>query len=166
MRMFVVCLAVGCGPSTSPAPEHPATTPVPVAVVDAAVPDAGPPDEVLNAPAWIFRFNTPGRLETWTLRSSGTIAMLVVETAQGTTRYLGTMTDGALAVTAGSAKMALDCKKDKLAVSAKCNDTKANKIDVLDCFHPDFKSPMTFAPAPGVEYAANATCTGYRLITN
>jgi hypothetical protein len=92
--------------------------------------------------------------------------MLVVETARGTTRYLGTITNGALAVTAGSAKMALDCKKDKLAVSTKCNDTKAAKIDVLDCFHPDFKSPMTFAPAPGVEYAANDSCTGYRLIAN
>lgn len=164
--MFLLCL-VACSSSPSSAPEHPAVPPpAPVAAVDAAPPpDAGVPDEVATAPAWIFRFNTPNRIETWTLRYHGETALLVVEAATGTTRYLGSMSDAlALRVKAGSALMSLDCKREKQAIGTKCNDTKAKKIDVLACYHPDFKAPMTFGAEPGIEYVANDSCTGYRLI--
>src|SRR5215470_8884844 len=167
--MFAACLAA-CGSSPSPAPAKPAAPPpTPFAAVDAApAPDApSVPDEVANAPAWIFRFNAPGRLETWTLRYHGTAAMLIVEAATGTTRYLGSVTEGgsmALALSAGSARMALDCKREKLAVGAKCGDKKPKKIDVLNCYHPDFKSPMSFGPAPGVEFVSTDKCIGYRML--
>jgi hypothetical protein len=165
MRMFVLCL-VACSSPPSPAAEHPTPPPPPVAAVDAAPPaDAGVPEEVTAAPAWIFRFNTPGRVETWTLRFANEHALLVVEAATGTTRYQGSMSDAlALRVKAGSALMSLDCKREKQAIGTKCNDTKAKKIDVLACYHPDFKSPMTFGAEPGIEYVANDSCTGYRLI--
>ena len=120
------------------------------------------------APAWVFRFASPERTETWTLRFADGKALLVVDNAQGPRRYIGTATDGTslvLAVTSANAKIALDCKRSKRAASTKCNDTKAKPIDVLDCYHPDFKEPMPFAPAPGMEYAADTGCKGYRLIT-
>ncbi|MBL0219923.1 MAG: hypothetical protein IPQ07_39415 [Myxococcales bacterium] len=41
---------------------------------------------------------------------------------------------------------------------------RRNEIDVLDCYHPDFKTPL-FAPSPGVEYVSDERCTGYRLIS-
>lgn len=135
--------------------------------VDAPAPDAGLPDELTTAPAWIFRYNTPDRTETWTLRYHGDAALLVVEAKPGTTRYIGTLTEGAslaLALTAGRNRMTLDCKHDKMSLSANCNDMKAAKQDVLNCYHPDFKAPMTFGPEPGVEYVAGGDCTGFRLI--
>jgi len=166
MRMLAAVIAVGCGSSQSPAPEKPPQAPpAPVVSVDAAAPDAGIPDEVMNAPAWIFRFNAPGRLETWTLRYAGDSALLIVEAATGTTRYVGTMSStGQLTASTANAKMSLECKPDKLAVSAKCNDTKAKKIDVLNCFHPDFKTPMTFGHEPGIEFVTSDKCNGYRSI--
>ena len=60
--------------SGSPAPH--ATAPVtPEAPQDAApepppAPDAGPPQAVLDAPPWVFRYNTKDRAETWTLRTA------------------------------------------------------------------------------------------------
>jgi hypothetical protein len=167
MRMVAVCLLVACSSPAAPPTEHPA--PAPVAIADAATPDAGPPAELLAAPAWVFRYNAPGRLETWTLRSHGDAGIVIVERANGTTQYLGTAADGAslvLTLAAGPNKLSLDCKHEKLAVSAKCNDTKAKKIDVLNCYHPDFKSPMTFGPAPGIEYVTSDSCTGYRLLSS
>jgi hypothetical protein len=167
MRLFAVIAIAGCGSSSPPPPvaEHPAQ---PVAApADAAAPDAGLPEEVTAAPAWIFKYNTPARAETWTLRYHGDTALLVVEAKQGTVRYVGTVTEGAsmaLALSAGSARLALDCKHEKMPLSAKCNDMKAPKVDVLNCYHPDFKSPMTFGAAPGVEYVATDACTGFRLI--
>lgn len=121
----------------------------------------------MAAPAWVFRYKTAERAETWTLRYAEGAALLVVETAQGAQRYLGTAADGAslaIAVTTGSAKLALDCKHAKRAVSTKCNDPKAKPSDVLDCYHPDFKEPMPFGPAPGIEYVVESGCTGYRRI--
>jgi hypothetical protein len=169
MRMLAaVIAAVGCGSPPSPAPETPPKAPpAPVVSVDAApAPDAGIPDELATAPAWVFRYNAPGRVETWTLRRHDESALLVVEAASGTTRYVGTMSStGKLEAQAANAKMALDCKPDKLAASAtKCNDTKAKKIEVLNCFHPDIKTPMTFAHEPGVEFVTSTSCNGYRLI--
>ncbi|MDX2086799.1 MAG: hypothetical protein SFX73_03060 [Kofleriaceae bacterium] len=168
MKWIAYLSLVACS-SSSPAPERPVVAPV---VADAAEPDApppdtGPPQAVLDAPAWVFRYATAERTETWTLRHAEGAALLEVQNAQGTQRYLGTATDGAslmLDVTTGTAKMALDCKRAKRALSTKCNDTRAKKLDVLDCYHPDFKEPMPFGPAPGVEYAVDARCTGYRLI--
>jgi hypothetical protein len=67
-------------------------------------------------------------------------------------------------VATSGAKLALKCKREKLAVGAKCNDRKAKPIDVLSCYHVDFATPMPFAPPPGIEYRVDATCNGYRLI--
>jgi len=125
------------------------------------------PAAVTAAPAWVFRYKTAERTETWTLRYADGAALLVVENAQGTQRYVGTATEGAslaLAVSTGSAKLALDCKHAKRAVSAKCNDPKVKPSDVLDCYHPDFKEPMPFGPAPGIEYVVEPGCNGYRRI--
>src|SRR5438094_924500 len=122
MRMFALCLVAACSSPAAPAPppEHPAPPPAPVATPDAAIPDAGVPDEVSSAPGFIFKFNSPDRVETWTLKWANGNALVVVEAVKGTTRYLGTATEGAslaIAVTSGPNKMTLDCKKEKLAVS-------------------------------------------------
>jgi hypothetical protein len=165
MRLLVCVVVVGCGSSPPPSP-----APVAVVAADAAPPvsiDAGPPAELVAAPAWVFRYNAPGRLETWTLRTHGGDGMVVVESTRGTTRYVGTATDGAslqLALAAGAQKLSLDCKHEQLPVGAKCGDPKAKKVDVLNCFHPDFKSPMTFGAAPGIEYVIDDKCNGYRLL--
>lgn len=165
-----VLVAAGCGSSPPPAAATSAEVAPPQVVApepppDAAV-DAGVPDELANAPAWIFRFNAPPRVETWTLRHHGGLALVVVEAASGTTRYFGTATEGktlALSVAAGSNTLTLDCQRKQQSIGTKCNDTKAKPMDVLDCYHPDFKSPMTFGPSPGVEYTT-AGCTGYRMV--
>jgi hypothetical protein len=164
---FVSIAVIGCGSSAAPA--RPPAPPVqqPDAAVEATAPDAGVPDAVTTAPAWVFRYSTAERKETWTLQYSGTSALLVVESARGPLRYVGSAADGtalALDVTTGSARLALDCKHAKRAISRKCNDSKAKPIDVLDCYHPDFKAPMPFGPAPGVEYVVDDRCNGYRLI--
>jgi hypothetical protein len=167
MKRFVLCVACACGssppPATPPAPVEaaPATSPP----VDAAAPDAGPSPELAAAPAWIFRYNAPPRVETWTLRHLGGEAIVVVETAQATTTYLGTATEGAtlaLSVATATAKVTLDCKHAKRAIGDTCKARKAPTLDVLDCYHPDFTSPMTFALAPGVEFAAS--CNGYQRL--
>ena len=169
--MRIACplvIAVGCSSSPSPAPQAP--VPAPVVTADAAPPpppDAGVPEAVLNAPAWVFRYNTPGRVETWTLRYAGDQALLVVEAASGTAKYFGSVANATslkLALAAPTAQMNLECKPVQKAIGKKCNDAKAPKLDVLDCYHPDFKEPMTFGQAPGVEFAQVDGCTGYRLI--
>lgn len=166
-RSTAVSLTLAACSSAPPAAERP-VPPAPNtadAAVDAA-PDAGVPEAVMAATAWVFRYTTAQRAETWTLRYAGGSALLVVETAQRATRYFGTATEGTslvLAVSTSSAKLALDCKHAKRAVGVKCNDTKAKPIELLDCFHPDFAQPMPFGAAPGVEYAVTDTCNGYRL---
>jgi len=169
MRSFVLVVLAACG-SSSPAPSGPSPgSAQPIAVpADAALPDAGLPAEVTTAPAWIFRYNTPSRAETWTLRYHGGQALLVVETKQGAMRYTGTAGEGdsmPLALAAGNNRLNLDCKHEKMPLSTKCNDMTAAKQDVLNCYHPDFKSPMTFGPAPGVEYVEQpGDCSGFRLV--
>jgi hypothetical protein len=163
MRMFAICLVACSSPSTKPAQPTPV---VADASVD-AVPDAGISAALAAAPAWVFRYNAPGRLETWTLRYAGGDALVVVESARGPITYTGTAEDGAslkLAVKAGATAMALDCKREQLAVGLKCGDKTTKKIDVLSCYHPDFKSPMSFGAAPGIEFAGVDGCNGYRFI--
>jgi hypothetical protein len=93
--------------------------------------------------------------------------VLVVDTGGRQMLYLGGAADGPtlkINVASGTAKMSLDCKHAKRSLSAKCNDSKAKPIEVLDCYHKDFKTPMPFGPAPGVEYVVDASCNGYRLV--
>lgn len=161
-------IAIAACSSAAPSPGTPQPPPPPAedAGIDAP-PDAGTPQAVLDAPAWVFRYATAQRTETWTLRHAEGAALLVVESATGTQRYDGTATDGAslaIAVSTRTAKLALDCKRTERRLGATCNDTKAKPIGVLDCYHPDFKEPMPFGPAPGIEYTVSPGCTGYRLI--
>lgn len=163
-----VLLACSSAPPPQPAPTaRPAGDPIDAAVVIDAPPDAGPSAALAASPAWIFRFSSPDRTETWTLRTHAAESMLDVETAANTVRYLGTATDGdtiEIRVATATAKLTLDCKKTQRKVGKACNDAKAPKRDVLDCYHPDFKEPMPFGTAPGIEYSAGAGCTGYRLV--
>jgi len=125
------------------------------------------PPAVLDAPAWVFRYATKDRSETWTLKTFDGFAVLEVQNAQGTQQYRGISNEGAtlkIEVSTRTAKMTLDCKRVKRPLGAKCNDSKAKPIEVLDCYHPDFKTPMPFGPSPGVEYVVDASCNGYRLV--
>lgn len=173
MSRALLCIALaGCGSAaapvepTAPSPSTTAPSPPTDAAVDAP-PDVGP--DFASAEPWVFRYHTAQRSETWTLRHIDGAAQLVVETAGGERRYVGSATERAdgtlvLDVSTGTAKMALECKREQLAVSAKCNDHKAKPREVLNCYHADFATPMPFAPAPGIEYVVDATCNGYRLI--
>jgi hypothetical protein len=169
MRLAWIVLAA-CGaspPATKSDQPSPDPAPAPVDAAVATAPDAGVPEAVIGAPAWVFRYHTKDRSETWTLRHAGGNALLVVETANGTTRYTGSATEGptlALAVATTTARLSLACKRDTLAVGATCNDVKAKPIEVLSCFHPDFKTPMPFGHAPGIEYIVDGACSGYRLL--
>lgn len=168
MRILIVSLVAACGSST---PATQAPPPVAVAApqdasIDAA-PDAGLPADVAAAPPWIFRYNAPGRLETWTLRYHGGVAAMDVESATGTLHYVGTATETsslALALTAGSARLTLDCKHEQLAVGTACGDKKPPKQDVLACYAAGFAEPMPFGAAPGVEYLSSTACTGYHRL--
>ncbi len=168
---LVLLAACGAPPAPAPAPPSPPSPP-PVdaaVVVVAAPPDAALPDGVVTAPAWIFRYHTADRGETWTLRYADARALLEVDRGQGAPmRYTGTATDAgdalALDVATTSAHLALSCKHTKRALGRKCNDTKAKPIEVLDCYHPDFAQPMPFGHEPGIEYVVDATCNGYRTI--
>lgn len=165
MRAVLVAALAACS-SAAPPPPTPPIAHVADAAVDAVPPDA--PDPAASAAPWVFRYHSKDRTETWTLRHADGRAQLVVESATGTQRYAGTATEGAtlaIDVTTGTARMTLDCKKAQRKLGAACNDRAGKPIDVLDCYHPDFKTPMPFAPAPGVEYVSDATCTGYRLLT-
>lgn len=134
------------------------------ASIDAAAPDAGVPEP---AATWRFRYSTKDRTETWSLRFGGGHATIEVQSAQGTLRYFGTAIEGEsikLDVATSNAKLSLECKRAKRPLSTKCNDKKAKSVDVLDCYHPDFKEPMPFGEGQGVEYVVDPTCNGYRLI--
>ena len=151
MRILLILLAACSSSSTPPAKPVVATTPPDAAAIPVdAPPDAGPSAELAGAPAWIFRFHAADRVETWTLRTTASEAMLVVERAAGTTTYLGA---SPAELTAGAQKMSLTCKKDRIPL---CSNKKT--IEVQNCMHPDFKTPMAFAPAPGIEFDATASC--------
>jgi hypothetical protein len=169
MRVGLLAIvACGCGAPTAPTPAAPVAVAVAAdAAVATPIDAAAIPDEVANAPAWVFRYNAAGRLESWTLRFHGDVATMDVVTATGPTHYVGTAADGpslVLTLSAGPARLSLDCKRNKLAVGRTCGEAKPAKLDVLDCFHPDFKEPMPFGPAPGIEYVDNDRCRGYRTI--
>jgi hypothetical protein len=172
MRRSLLLMLAACSSPAAPTAEHP--TPTAAVQQDAAPeppppppPDAGPPQAVLDTSSWVFRYSTKDRNETWTLRYKNGNAVLVVETAGRQMLYLGGAAEGdtvKIDVASGTAKMSLDCKHAKRALGAKCNDSKAKPIEVLDCYHKDFKTPMPFGPAPGVEYVVDASCNGYRLV--
>lgn len=166
----VVLAVVACSAPAAPPAVAPASVPVAVPASGSevvAAPDAGVPAAVSAAPAWVFRYATAQRTETWTLQHADGAALLVVEAASGTQRYHGTATataDGlALDVTTGSARLALTCKRARRPLGTACNDAKAPAQDLLDCYHPDFAAPMPFGAAPGVEYVVDTSCNGYRL---
>ena len=188
-RLAVLAIAACSSPSAPPA--TPVAPPAPDAAVSLdAAPASGPAiDPALDAaPAVVFRYHgtgtaaNPPRLETWTLRHADGQGMVVVtyQAADGqitrTARYLGTASDDGksvtLALTAGSAQLALTCTRAKLPVAAAtavrapskrkpakpCSDEgrwipeRVTTIDVLSCKHPDFAAAMPFATAPGIEY--------------
>ncbi|MFT3698788.1 MAG: hypothetical protein QM831_36920 [Kofleriaceae bacterium] len=165
MRIVVALLVAACSAAAPPpaptSPPPPATPPPPIDA--AAPPDAG---LAADAPSWIFRYATPSRTETWNLRFANGIAAIDVTSANGNTvHYFGTITDAlAVDVATTTAKIHLDCKKAQRHYSAKCNDTKGAAADALDCFVEGFKEPMTFGPAPGIEFVQDGSCTGYRTI--
>ena len=178
---------IACSSSSTSTP----TTPVAPPPRDAAVADA-PPDApsidpaITAAPAWVFRFQSPDREETWTLQHANGGAFLRVEYKNGnTTQYTGTATeDGkklSLALAAGPAKMSLSCMRDKLPVASatakrepnpkkktECRwaPVKTTSVEVLACKHPDFAAPMMFGAAPGIVFLTVAECTpgGYRAL--
>jgi hypothetical protein len=173
MRLLAFALAA-CSSSTAP-PAQPATSPeAPAdAAVEPVVIDA-PPDLSTSAPAYVFRFASAARTETWTLWFASGAAMLDVQPATGTAiRYHGTATDGAsvvIEVATATAKMKLDCKRAKRELDPPCVTPKPKKkpakitVDALDCFHADFTEPMPFGPSPGIEYVADGACAGYRVV--
>lgn len=171
MRRSLLLTLVACSSPAAPPAEHPAEH-AQVQQQDAAPeppppPDAAEPEAVRAASSWVFRYSTKDRKETWTLRYANGNAVLVVETGGRSMMYLGGAAEAdtlKIDVASGTAKMSLDCKHAKRSLSAKCNDSKAKPIEVLDCYHKDFKTPMPFGPAPGVEYVVDASCNGYRLV--
>lgn len=171
MRALATCLfVVGCGSASAPErATTPVTSPGPAPVADAGIdapaPAPVPVDELADAPAWTFRYHAPDRLETWTLRYRGDRATVAVETRQATTRYAGSVVDGktlVLTLASGPNKLSLECKRAKLAVAATCGDKVTKSVDVLDCYHPDFASPMSFGPPPGLEFVITDRCSGYQ----
>lgn len=114
-------------------------------------------------------------METWSLRFGDGHAAIDVQpiqgtgagqTGPGTLHYFGTAIEGEtikLDVATSNAKISLECKRAKRPLSTKCNDKKAKPVEVLDCYHPDFKEPMPFGEGDGVEYVVDASCNGCRL---
>jgi hypothetical protein len=194
MNRLTLVLLVACSSSPSPPATPPPSEPAiaaPIAIdrhAARAEIDAAPPvdamvidDELANAPASMFRFNSTGenpRLETWTLRHVGERGMMLVERVKpvvSKTLYVGTASGDAnrltLALAAGTDKLALTCRRAELQVAdakakrvpspnhrrGKCDlgvwsPEKTTPIAVFECKHPDFAAPMYFAAAPGIEY--------------
>lgn len=177
MRSLALFALAACS-SPAPAPPAQPVTP-PEAPADAAVAlveiDARP-DLSTTAPAYVFRFASAARTETWTLWFASGVAMMNVQPATGAlTQYHGTATEGAsvvIEVTSPTAKMQLECKRAKREVEPACERAAPKpkkkpakvRVDALDCFHADFKEPMPFGSLPGIEYVADGACAGYRLI--
>ena len=164
-RAWLLLAACSSSPSSSSTvPTTPVASHDAAGVVVDAAPDAPSATDgaLASAPQFVFRYNAPPRVETWTLRIAGDRASVVVKAANEMT-YVGTFVDGKLAVATSTAKLALDCKRDKLANVGEpaavqkrgrkgCAFAKTSSVDVWQCKHPDFDAPMPFAAAPGVEY--------------
>ena len=180
MRSRSMCaLVVGFAACSSASP--PPAQPVPPAPPDAAVAivDAPPPDIRLEAPAYVFRFTSAARTETWSLWFAHGAAVLDVQPVGGAiTQYRGSATEAAtllVEVAGPTAKMKLDCKRTKRELAAPCDPAAkppkakakapaTTTIDALDCFVEGFKEPMPFGPTPGIEYVADGVCAGYRSL--
>lgn len=179
MRSLAIVTLAACSSPAAPQPaqpvmpaEAPADAAPPPVVVDAR------PDISLTAPAYVFRFASQARAETWTLWFASGVAMLNVDTAGGTVRqYQGGATEGTsivIDVASATAKIRLDCKRAKREVDPACDPgaprpkkaPRKLQVDALDCFHADFKEPMPFGPTPGIEYVADGACAGYRVISS
>jgi hypothetical protein len=179
MRVFLL-LAIGACSSAAPTPAQPSTseapieTPVDAPVLEVAT-DAPPrPDIQATATPYVFRFASAARNETWTMWFGSGVAVLDVQPEGGAvTQYRGSAVVGAtlgIDVASPTAKLSLDCKRTKRDVDPPC-DPKAKpakskpkkiSIEALDCFVPNFKEPMPFGPAPGIEYVADGACAGFR----
>jgi hypothetical protein len=190
MYRLTIAFVVACSssPSTSTTPP-PSTAPADAAVVaiDAA-PDApsATDGELAAAPAHVFRYNAPPRVETWTLRIAGDRASIVVAGERevvyvGRAAASGDTTN--IDVATSTAKLGLACKRAKLAnVGAANAERKPGKpgkpcafvpattttLDVWECKHLDFEAPMPFAAAPGVEYVVTDACKdgAYRRVAD
>ena len=176
MRTLVPLLSglVAACPAPPPSPTLPAApadaeASVPGVVVDAA--PAPPPDISTRPDAYRFRFASAERTETWTLWFEAGAAILTVQPANGAlVTYQGTATEGAtlaVAVQTSSAKIALECKRATREIEPACGTAKKQartKLEALDCYHAGFAEPMPFARLPGIEYAADGACVGYRAI--
>ncbi len=161
-----VCACGSSSTATRVEPPVATTAPNVDAGIDAAI-DAGVPAALLHGRAWIFRYDTPGRTETWTLRYGDGHAVIDVETSTGTTRYLGTAVEGtalAIEVSTSTTKLSLSCKNNQRPIGATCDERRAKKIAVLDCYHPEFAQPMPFGASPGVAYVETGGCKGYRRL--
>ena len=183
--VLLVLAACSSSPSTSTV-----TSSHPPPPGDAAIADV-PPDapsatdgELASAPAHVFRYNAPPRVETWTLRIAGDRASIVVAGANELA-YVGRATvtgdTTTIDVATANAKLALACKRGTLAnvgaANAERKPTRAGKpcafapaktstLDIWECKHPDFDAPMPFAAAPGIEYVVTDACKdgAYRRI--
>lgn len=175
-RSLLLTVLAACGSSTATPVEPDPATPVTATPVDAAIdaaPDAGPSPEVLAAAAYVFKFNTPDRKETWALRWANGSAALDVATAAATIHYLGTVSEGAtleLDLTARNNQQKLSCTKKSEKYSTNPCDKKAKpqSVDVLECKLPGYDAPMTLGLEPGLEFVggqSNKQCNGYRIIT-
>lgn len=171
-RLVPAWMVLAACSSASPSAETPASAP-PIATQptdaapDAPPPDAGPSPELAAAPAWVFRYDTPDRAETWTLRHHGDLAMIDVESTRGVVRYLGSAAAGTtlkLDVSTSTGRVQLDCRRSTRRIGSSCRDRKPPALDVLDCFVEGFTEPMPFALAPGVAYVVTSACTGYQTI--
>lgn len=169
-------LLLAIGACSSPA--RPPAEPTPALPADAAVAiqiDAEPPRPDIKATAtpYVFRFASATRNETWTMWFGSGVAVLDVQPDGGAiTQYQGSATEGAtlvIDVAGPTAKLVLDCKRTKRDVDPPCSGKPAKgrpkkiSIEALDCFVPNFKEPMPFGPAPGIEFVADGACAGYRV---
>jgi hypothetical protein len=186
VRALVLLVLAACGSSATP----PAEPVAPVTNVDAAAPEPSQPapdpqvaererakQSAMATTAYVFRYQSAARSETWTLWFASGVAVLNVQPDGGAiVQYQGSVGDGdpmAITVEGPTAKMSLSCKRTTREVDAYCDPaapkskkkSTKKKLEALDCFHADFKEPMPFGVMPGIVYVADGACAGYRSIS-